>query len=308
MYFQPKVIYRNPGEKREHSVMRYVGTRVLRSNKNFLCALTGQTGTGKSWLGISLCEIHAKRNNIPFDVNLHTIHTLRQLLQLIREKELNKNIQIGTPLLFEEPQDAANSRNWQSESNKMLSLLLSTFRNQRLVVFFSTPYMSMIDKQSRILFHGEFKVLGFDKNTGITSVKPRFLEYNGDYDKFYKKKLIIDYAIEGKLYRGHELVSKWAVPRASKELLDEYEAIKQKYSVDLIERLWQQAEKSAGTTKKVRDTSRGDDLFKVLELYNKHGENFVLIQRELPHITPLSLDRMVRMAKKSLKIDAITAQ
>ena len=46
---------------------------------------------------------------------------------------------------------------------------------KRLIVFFATPYLEMIDKQSRILFHGEFKVLGYDKNTKVANIKPRFL-------------------------------------------------------------------------------------------------------------------------------------
>jgi len=40
-YFQPIVIYRNPEEDRKDSVIRYIGNRVLRSNKNFLCAVVG---------------------------------------------------------------------------------------------------------------------------------------------------------------------------------------------------------------------------------------------------------------------------
>src|SRR3989304_4584960 len=125
MYFQPRVIYHNPLSKREDSILKYIGNRVIKNNKNFLCAIVGQTGMGKSWFGVAACERYAKMYNIPFNVEIHTIHTLKQLLTLIRNKELEKNIQIGTPLLFEEPQTEANSRDWQSESNKMLSTLLS---------------------------------------------------------------------------------------------------------------------------------------------------------------------------------------
>jgi hypothetical protein len=41
MYFQPKVIYINPEDKRENSIIRYIGNRVLRNNKNFLFGITG---------------------------------------------------------------------------------------------------------------------------------------------------------------------------------------------------------------------------------------------------------------------------
>ena len=37
MYFRPKVVYPVPEEPRDNSILRYVGYRVLRNNKNFLC-------------------------------------------------------------------------------------------------------------------------------------------------------------------------------------------------------------------------------------------------------------------------------
>jgi hypothetical protein len=49
----------------------------------------------------------------------------------------------------------------------------------------------MIDKQSRMLFHGDFKVEGFDRSTKLTTLKPRFIEYVKEMDKFYRKRLIV---------------------------------------------------------------------------------------------------------------------
>ena len=164
-YFQPKVVYSNPNENREHSIIRYIGNRVLRNNKNFLCALVGATGAGKSWAGLSICEQYAKLHNIEFDPNVHVISSLKELLKLVTAEDVDKKIKYGTPILFDEPQTEANSRSWQSEVNQAFNSLMSTFRNQRLVIFFALPYLEMIDKQSRMLFHGEFKVEGFDKNS-----------------------------------------------------------------------------------------------------------------------------------------------
>ena len=50
MFFRPKVVYYDSKTSRENSVIRYIGNRVLRSNKNFLCLsedtiLYGQTKT-----------------------------------------------------------------------------------------------------------------------------------------------------------------------------------------------------------------------------------------------------------------------
>jgi hypothetical protein len=299
-YFQPTVIYRNPSDDRSNAILRYIGQRVLTQNKNFLCAIVGQTGMGKSWAGISMCEQYSKMYGIPFKVNIHVIHTLKQMLSLIKTKELEKNIQIGTPLLFEEPQTAANARDWQSESNKMLSALLSTFRNQRLVVFFSTPYLSMIDKQSRILFHGEFKALGFDIKTGESNLKPRFLEYNGDMDKFYHKMLIVLHKQEGKRHLIKDKAFNWIIPKASKELLDEYEAIKQKFSVNLIDKLWNQLEKSENK-KEMADKPNSMVLFdQIKDLYMVYGDNYIKIRGEIGEINPSTYNKCIYLIKRSL--------
>jgi hypothetical protein len=66
-YFQPKVIYLNANEKRENSIVRYFGNRVMRNNKNFLCALTGSTGAGKSYAGLKICEIYSEMFKIHFN-------------------------------------------------------------------------------------------------------------------------------------------------------------------------------------------------------------------------------------------------
>lgn len=308
-YFLPEVFYRTPNADRSDAILRYIGNRVLNNNKNFLCAVTGQTGSGKSWACVGICEKYSKLYGIPFDVKVHTIHTLKQLLLLIKNKELEKNIQVGTPLIFEEPQATdANSRNWQSDANKMLAVLLSTFRNQRLVVFFSTPFLHNIDKQSRTLFHGEFKISSFDKNTKISRIKPRFIEFNGDYDKFYKKKLIVYYAREGKRHYGMEKVASWEVPKASDKLLDEYEAIKAKFSVDLVNKLFKELEKSEKSEEK--DTKEVDYLSifnKIKQIYIDSNGDYAKILEEMPNISPRTLETYLSMIKKATKYSPVVS-
>lgn len=288
-YFTPEVHYKNVKADRSNAILKYIGSRVLNNNKNFLCAITGQTGAGKSWAGLAISEIYSKMYGINFDVEIHTIHTLKQLLLLIKNKDLEKKIEIGTPLLFEEPQATdGNARNWQSESNKMLSVLLSTFRNQRLVVFFTTPFITMIDKQSRMLFHAEFKIVSFNKQTKMTKIMPRFIEYNGDMEKFYKKKLIVHFAREGKRTFGREKVSLWEVPMASEDLTKQYEAIKTRFSVDLVNKLWDKLEnKQEATQEKTK-------IELVQEAIAKYGLNKLKIAQEL-RISPWSLEKYLKV-------------
>lgn len=302
MYFQPKVIYRNPQEARKDSIIRYIGNRVLRNNKNFLCALTGQTGVGKSWAALKMCELYSEMFDIPFDPNIHVISSLKELLLLITGKEVDKNIRFGSIIMFDEPQTEANARDWQSNTNRALSQLMSTFRNQRLVVLFCTPYLDFIDKQSRVLFHGDFKVLGYDKNTKITKIKPRFLEYNKRNGDFYRKRLIIKYSVEGNSALESSKLNFWHVSVASSHTLEVYEAKKKIFTDELNTRLLKSMELKE---KEVIGKNKNDDFMKVLSLYDQYGRDFVKISQEMPHMSPLTIERYVQLGKKSVKGSAI---
>lgn len=301
MYFQPKVIYRDPNEERKHSIIRYIGNRVLRNNKNFLCALTGQTGAGKSWAGLRICELYSEMFGIPFNPAVHVISSLKELLVLITSKEVSKNIQFGSIILFDEPQAEANARDWQSETNRALAQITSTFRNQRLIVLFATPDLNFIDKQSRILFHADFKVLGYDKNTKITKLKPRFLEYNKTIQDFYRKRLIIKYAVPDKPVLNSIKLNFWHIDVAKKETIDIYEAKKKKFTDDLNLRLLKSMELKE---KEVEGKDKNSEFRRVVELYNQYGRDYLKISEEMPHMSPLTIQRYLQLAISTEKIRA----
>lgn len=297
-HFQPKVIYSNPKTTRENSIIRYIANRVLRNNKNMLVALTGQVGSGKSWSGLSMCEMYSKLTGIPFDPSVHVISSLKELLKLITSKDVDKNVRVGTAILFDEPQVEANSRAWQSEVNQAFNALMSTFRNQRLVVFFALPYLEMIDKQSRILFMGEFRVEGFDRNTKITTIKPRFLEWNKSKEEFYRKRLIIEFAVEGKVKRNSIKLHNWHIPKPSDSVVEVYEAIKKKFSDDLNKKLLERIE----LKEKVNEgKNKNEEFLKIKELYDKYGEDYLTIFEEMPHLNPTTIQKYVWFIKKSKK-------
>lgn len=298
MYFRPKVVYPDPKETRENSILRYIGYRVLRNNRNFLCSITGATGSGKSYLGLALCETYAKMHGLDFDPKVQVISSLKELLQLITGDALGGKLKVGSPILFDEPQTEANSRSWQSEVNQAFNSLMSTFRNQRLVVFFALPYMEMIDKQSRILFHGEFRVEGFDKTTKITTVKPRFLEYNKNKGDFYIKRLIIEYAVEGKKKRGRTMLGVWKVPLASKEVVDVYEEKKKKFTDDLNRKLLAQLELK---DQALQSKNKNEEFKKLVELYKQYGEDYVKLTEFMPYLNVNTLRMYLYLIKKSFK-------
>lgn len=295
-YNWPTVIYKDPDDERVNSVVRYIGTRVLNNNKNFLCAVTGQTGIGKSWACGSMCEIYSKMFGIPYNYEKQTMFSLRDLLNLIANREQDKVLRNGSPVMFDESQIDVNARNWQSEANQIMASLISTFRNQRLVVFFPTPKLEFLDKQTRLLFHAEFKILGFDKNTGKTSIMPRFLtDFNKRKDDFYRKRLRVYVKNKVKKGYGKGYVGKWKIDKPSQEWINVYEPMKKRFTDELNRNLYSKLEKKEEKKKRGGAT----DFFKVKEMVLEHGEDYDKILTQIPTISPSTLHKYILFLRKS---------
>jgi len=260
------------------------------------CAVVGQTGVGKSWACLGIAEQYAKMFGIEFNPKYHVISSLKELLQLITEKDEERKVGFGSVIVFDEPQVEGNARNWQSEMNQALGQLISTFRNQRLVVFFATPYLEMIDKQTRVLFHGEFKIEGYDKNTMMTTVKPRFLEYNKSKGDFYRKRLIIHYKEKEKPVMNVTKLHLWHIHKASDETIKIYEEKKKSFTDHLNKKLLNQIE---FRERQAEGKNKSDELFKVQKLFEQYGENYIKILQEMPHLSPFTVEKYVLFVKKS---------
>lgn len=295
-YAHPTVIYKDPSIDRKDSVLRYIHNRVFRNNKNFLCAVTGQTGIGKSWACGSICEKWEELHGVGYDPNVHTFFSLRELLELVNRED--GTIRNGSILMFDESQIDINARAWQSEANQIMAALISTFRHLKLVVLFPTPKLEFLDKQTRLLFHSEFRMLGFDKNTSVSKLEPRFLtDFNTKKNDFYRKRLIVKHKLEGRQRYGKYLVQDWSFMKPSYEWIEIYEAKKKKFSKDLRASLLAKLDKDK---KKKNQVDRHEAFEKIYEIYKNEGENYVKALKMFPDITPRTIESLFLYAKKSL--------
>lgn len=292
-YTHPKVIYTDDKADRKDSILRYIANRVFNNNKNFLCALTGQTGIGKSWGGGSICEKWEKAHNVGYDPRVHTFFSLRELLELVNKED--GTIKNGSILMFDESQIDVNARAWQSEANQIMSALVSTFRHLRLVVLFPTPKLEFLDKQTRLLFHAEFKVLGFDKATKMTKIEPRFLtDFNHRKNDFYRKRLIVNYKIPGKKRYGKYMVQDWSFLRPSNEWVEIYEAKKEQFSRELRASLLEKINKG----NKSKKEEKAEGFLKFAKLYNEIGEDYVKLNEEFPDKSVFALEKWAQFIKR----------
>ncbi len=210
-------IMRYHAKAKGNSWARWMVSRTMKQNKNNLISIVGSTGSGKTYSGISICEIMSKMDGVPFTID-HIVFSLKELMELINSDKLKK----GSKILFDEPQISISSKEFQSTANKVFNYLLTTFRHRNLTLFFCTPFESLLDKSTRRLFHARFETLSIDRNKQTCRLKPRFIEYSDFKIEPYRKQMIIIFK-DGEGNSRSEKLFYWAVPKPSQALINQYE-------------------------------------------------------------------------------------
>jgi hypothetical protein len=219
------VVYR--GRPKPDSWARWMVGRTMRNNNNNLISIIGKTGSGKTWAGLSICELMSEMDGVPFSID-HVVFTLRELMDLINSGKLKR----GSKVVFDEPQISISAREFQSEANKVFNYLLSTFRHRNLSLFFCTPFETLLDKNTRKLFHGRFETMSVNRKDKTCRLKPRYVEYSDFKKDPYRKQLIVLSKDKNGNNRSDKLFF-WDVPKPSKELIDEYEKKKMEFTNNL---------------------------------------------------------------------------
>lgn len=219
------VVYRE--KPKTNSWARWMVGRTTKQNKNNLVSLVGKTGSGKTYTAISICEIMSKMDGVPFTIE-HVVFSLRELMNLINSGKLKR----GSKIVFDEPQVSIGAREFQSEANKVFNYLLSTFRHRNLTLFFCTPFETLLDKNTRRLFHARFETMSINRNNNTCRIKPRFLEYSDYKTEPYRKQLIVMFKDKDSRGKSQKLFY-WDVPKPSKELIEQYEKKKLDFTNNL---------------------------------------------------------------------------
>jgi len=215
----------------------------FRNNQNWLGLIVGQTGTGKSWAAVKLCEIIDKNfniNNICFDS--------RELLELIDGGELNK----GSMLLYDEAGISFGARDFYQDVNKALSYFFQGFRAFNIGVVFTTPDQSFIDVHARKIIHAVIQTVGLNREEGYCIVKWKNLDHNPVMSKTYYKY---------DRYRVNKKISKETqtrIHKASDELLEAYETKKMKFLKQLTKDSLERIKYDEQTKKKISDSTIRD--------------------------------------------------
>lgn len=230
-----RLIKEQSEEQQKPSWVRYVHNRIRRK-KNFLCLVSGVTGSGKSWSCLSVA--------LMLDPNFsheRIVFGLRGLMRLINSAERYPR---GTVFCWDEFQVGASSRNWLSLTNKLLGNLLSTFRHKNFILLINAPFSDFVDSQARKLFHAEWECMRIDYATEEVVLKPLLSQYNSKKKKFYHKYLRVGTA------KGVSPVTRWRIPKPPKWIVEEYERKKNEFTSALNKDIERQLDELEGKRKK----------------------------------------------------------
>jgi len=173
-------------------ICKYFDNR-FKNNKNILGVNLGGTGSGKSYRDLRIAELwyqyHFKEKfpveNICFGVY--------GAMKLLSSGKLRK----GELIIFEEAGVNMGALDFQNKVSKMFSYILQSFRSMNIGVLFNLPYMSMLNKQARMLLHYSMESAGIDQVKKINKCKPKFHQINQTSGTIYKKYLRVN--INGKI-------------------------------------------------------------------------------------------------------------
>jgi len=229
--------------------------RLLKNNQNILVAITGKTGSGKSYSTLSICELYYNEVlNKEFPIE-NCCFSLEELMKRLRSGQLKK----GDLLILEEAGVNAGSLDFQNKIVKMFNYLLQSFRSLNVGLIVNLPMFSMLNKQSRMLMHLHLQTVTIDKDKKIAILKPLWLQYNQHSGKLYLHR--------PEVYNDGvpEKIDYIVCPLPSSELRKKYEQKKENFLFGLVDEFNKEIEK-------VKDKDRirmRDEHKEIFHLYHK---------------------------------------
>lgn len=159
-----------------------IRNRLWRENKNFLCVVVGEPGSGKSYSALSIASSVAKNFRDEAFIDYVVLNSL-EFMSLINKGRVQK----GDCVVADEWGVAMGAREWWSQPNIVLSQILQTFRHKNLAVFFTVPDLSFVDVAARKLFHCLLMTHRIDHERQLATLKVYEIQHNSKVGKTYYK-------------------------------------------------------------------------------------------------------------------------
>jgi ABC-type dipeptide/oligopeptide/nickel transport system ATPase component len=209
----------------EHPWITYLKGVVFERNKCVNAAVVGETGSGKSWGSLRWCyEIDPD-----FELEGNWFFKAAPFMREInRYYKPENNPKKGKIWVLDEAGVDLYNLNYMDEINKGLNAFFQTARHRNYMFFGTVPFISFISKGVRKLMNTLITSQGYNTHNK-TIFLPRVLQYNGELDQFYKKRLIV---------RQDNMLKRCSaalVSKPPKRLITEYEKRKNEFTSDLFQ-------------------------------------------------------------------------
>ncbi len=226
--------------------------------KNSLVCIVGGTGSGKSYILLSLfiCMRLYRFGKMPTveEVIGDLFFKAKNVMKKLNDPELKKRGMIG----WDEAGVDISHKTHATSQNKVIGWLVQTFRNLQQVVIFTVPTMSFIDASVRKLLHYQVETVRINYGDKMAICKPKVLQYNVSMDKTYYHPMY--YQHKGQVFKTRFM----GVPKPPEEYCDAYEKVKSEFTQDLNLRIQQELEKIDAKDKPLL-TERQEAIVKLLE-------------------------------------------
>jgi hypothetical protein len=208
---------------KENPWVTYMKAKVFQKNNCINGIAVGAPGSGKSWAVLSMMsQIKPK-----FKIEGNWFFKASDFMRAITEYYRRNDYEPGKIWVLDEAGVDLNNMNFYDEINKGLNLFFQTARHRNYIFVATVPFISFISAGVRKLMTATFRAEGWKNNKTI--IIPRVLQYNDEFDKFYKRRLIVETP------NGSMPCNKVLVRRPPIHLVREYERLKNEFTGDLFE-------------------------------------------------------------------------
>ncbi len=210
--------------------------KKLRNKLNEMMVITGETGVGKTYFGLSIaCKLDPEF--IPQQQIAFSFLEMMRIVNNFNDPKHPLSKRKYKVCLFDEPQVEIDAKTFNSKVNRSFNYIASTFRHRHICLIFCTPYSDFIDSTTRKLIHTEVSCLGWNKKKKTSRARPMILQYNSKQKKTYYHSLRV--LRDGMI---HKLVY-WTIGLPLKEIRDAYEVMKINFTDKLNKRITKDLER-----------------------------------------------------------------
>lgn len=266
---------------------KYFNSRLFRKNQNVILAVTGGTGSGKSYYCLSMMNNwyqHQFKKDFPIE---NVCFSIGDIMKLLHSKKLKK----GEMIIMEEGGVQMNSLDFQNKISKLFTFVLQSFRSMNIGLIINLPVLTMLNKSARLLLHAHFTTAGIDYKKKSAKCKPHFHQLNQTTGKSYWKFLQI------KHNRLVTKVKKLSYSMPPEHLVESYELKKLKFVSELNENFVREIE--AQRTKEDLKMARTNLTEIQMEVYNHIIDGKTIKEiAEIRGVSRVSTQDTIRLIKK----------